>query len=60
MQIQIVQSVSDEVGVLHGHVETLLYHGVLAIQVRAWADEGLSAVAVVDACISLGLEPLFR
>lgn len=49
---------SNEVGVLHGHIEALLKEGVLVVDVRSWANVGLCSRAMVYALHSLGLESL--
>jgi len=41
---------SDEVRVFHGHVEALLDHRVLVVDVGAGADDRLGASCLVDAC----------
>ena len=52
---------SDEVGVLHRHVEAFLDERVLIVDVGARSDDGLRPRAMVDALRSLGFKsPLTR
>ena len=55
--IPLFQLLSDEVGVLHGHVEAFLNEGVVRVDVGTRPDHRLSALGLVNACGALGAEP---
>ena len=42
----------------HRHIEALFYHGVVSVDIRAWSDDRLCALLVVNAGVTLGSETL--
>ena len=50
---------SDEVGVLHRHVEAFFDEGVVCVDVGAWSNDGLRARRVVNTRLAFGSETFF-
>ena len=50
--------VSDEVGMLHWHVEAFFNHWIVRVDIRSWSNDRLSAHLMIDTCAGLRAESL--